>query len=229
MDNVSCDMQKRTISGKAVVYNSVSRQIKDNTGTYKEVILPGTFTEDLKRSAKSGEFDVRALLMHDPNKLLGRTSSGTLRLRDTQDGLEVEIDVPDTTYANDMLALAQRGDLRNFSFGFKPVKERKVSKNGTLLREVSSAILREVSVVDEPAYEAATLSLRSSDFVVEDEVTATPTEVVATVAEASTPAVEVRTVTETPTVDASAGMNMSLRLYENYLRGITSSKTPNIK
>ena len=36
------------------------------------------------------------LVEHNPDKLLGRTASGTLQLRDTPEGLAFECEMPDT-------------------------------------------------------------------------------------------------------------------------------------
>src|SRR5436190_5368915 len=71
--------------GYAAVYNSLSADL----GGFKERIKPGAF-----RSSVTGGTDIRALVDHDASKILGRTSSGTLRLSEDQVGLRIEIDLP---------------------------------------------------------------------------------------------------------------------------------------
>ena len=62
---------------------------EDLGGGRRERIAPGAFA-----GVVGG--DVRALLNHDPNEVLGRTKSGTSRLFDEQRGLRFELDLPDS-------------------------------------------------------------------------------------------------------------------------------------
>ena len=81
----SLDTRGRTIHGFAAVYDTFSEDL----GGYRERIAPCAFADVLNG-------DVRALLNHDPNEVLGRTKSGTLRLHDEQRGLRFELDLPDS-------------------------------------------------------------------------------------------------------------------------------------
>lgn len=80
----------------------------------------GWFTEEISRDAlkDSDMSDVRALLNHDPNMVLGRTKSGTLKLEQDNTGLRYEIDLPDTQAARDLSVSIQRGDISQSSWGF---------------------------------------------------------------------------------------------------------------
>jgi HK97 family phage prohead protease len=130
-------------------------------GGFKERIAPSAFTTTIK-----GGSDVRALVDHDPSKLLGRSSNSTLRVLETAAGLAVEIDVPNTSYANDLCELVKRRDVRGLSFGFK-VREggqRFVKEGGLTIRELTDIDLREVSVVSSPAYHDTTVSIRSAEI-----------------------------------------------------------------
>ena len=109
-----------------------------------------------------------ALKEHNPAMILGRKSAGTLRMKDTEEALEVEIDIPDTSYGRDLLVSAKRGDIKGFSFGFNKPKARSFSRSGEKIREISSLDMREVSIVAAPAYPATTLAVRNEDFVEED-------------------------------------------------------------
>ena len=163
MVDVKVDKDKRTIQGRAVVYNSMSNELRTATGDkFKEIILRGALAESMDKN------DILAFKEHNPEMLLGRKSAGTLSLEDREDGLYVKIDVPETSYGNDTLVSAERGDLKGFSFGFNAPKARSYIKNGDKIREISSLNLREVSVVAAPAYPETTLTVvRSEDFVEE--------------------------------------------------------------
>lgn len=78
------------------------------------------FTERVARKAldQADMSDVRALLNHDPNIVLGRTKSGTLRLKMDDIGLAYEIDIPDTQAGRDLAYSIKRGDISQSSWGF---------------------------------------------------------------------------------------------------------------
>lgn len=144
---------KRTVTGYAAVFNSFSKDL----GGFREIIKKGAFTEAL---ASGGE--VRAYFNHEPNMLLGSTVAGTVRLTENQRGLKYEIDLPDTSYARDLAELINRKDVRGSSFAFQATDEE-WRENGRL-REVRSVVLHDVSIVTNPAYEAAqVVSLRSME------------------------------------------------------------------
>ena len=141
----------RRLEGYAATFNSEAR-IAD----FSEVIKPGAFADSLRNGR-----DVLALVDHDKTKLLARTKTGTLELREDAHGLAFGITVPDTQAGHDVLALAERGDLGGMSFGFT------VAKNGERWsgrrRELRSVDLHEISVVSAwPAYEGTSVSARSS-------------------------------------------------------------------
>lgn len=80
----------------------------------------GWFTEEIHRDAlnEADTSDVRALLNHDANIVLGRTTSGTLRLMSDDTGLMYEVDLPDTQAARDLAVSIERGDISQSSWGF---------------------------------------------------------------------------------------------------------------
>jgi len=139
----------RSLEGYIAKFN-VEARIDD----YVETIAPGAFANSLA----SGQ-DIVALADHDPSALLGRTASGTLSLREDSAGLAFSLAVPATQRGNDMLALAERGDLGGASFGFLPVGET-WDGNRRTLTEVD---LREISVVSAwPAYEGTEVIARAA-------------------------------------------------------------------
>lgn len=126
--------KKRIIRG-IIPFNSKSV----NMGGMYEVISPTAFNKTLSDGA-----EVRALVNHDESKVLGSTKSGTLQLRVNEIGLEAEVDIPRTTYGNDVWEVIKRGDVTTLSFGFIPVKHQDAGNIRTLnevkLLEVSYAV-----------------------------------------------------------------------------------------
>src|SRR5690606_36391856 len=96
---------------------------------------------------------------HDTGKVLGRTKSGTLKLREDERGLAFTLDVPETSAGRDVLALAERNDLGGMSFGFR-VPEGGEIWNGRK-RTLTKIDLREISVVQShAAYPDTEIALR---------------------------------------------------------------------
>ena len=118
-----------------------------------------------KRTLDNPATDVRALFNHDPNQLLGRQSVGTLRLGTDSQGLEYEIDLPDTSVGRDVQILAERGDLTGASFGFIPDEDEWETVQGRRVRTHTSVkALVDISPVTFPAYQGASTMLRHMDF-----------------------------------------------------------------
>lgn len=119
--------------------------------------------------AINDKHDVRALFNHDPNLVLGRTSSRTLTLTKSLRGLDYEIEPGKTTVANDVQEHIRRGDVTGSSFGFH-VREQKFSYDEARqadIREILSVDLLDISCVTFPAYKASTTGIRSESDVTE--------------------------------------------------------------
>ena len=142
----------KMIGGYAAVFNSQT----DIGGYFKEVIAPGAFRDALKG-------DVRALIDHNSGRVIGRTTAGTLRLAEDASGLAVEIDLPDTTDAQDLAKLIERGDISGMSFGFEVTKQTWDETGDVPVRTIEAVNLFEVSVVAFPAYPDTTIAMRSLD------------------------------------------------------------------
>ena len=122
-------------------------------GAYREILEPLS----LKPAA-----DVLCLYAHDSAALLGRVSSGTLQLRNSNAALEFECDLPSTTLGNDVLQMVKRGDLRSASFGF--LCKRQTWSTDSRERRILEADLREISLVAIGAYPGAgNLQLRHAE------------------------------------------------------------------
>ena len=144
----SATVEGRQLVGLAAPYGSEAK-IAD----FRETIAPGAFTRTLAENR-----DILALADHDPARVLGRTKSGTLQLREDERGLRFELQVPDTSTGRDLRALAERGDLGGVSMGFIATRD---SWDGDL-RTLHEVELHEVSIVQaHAAYPTTTVSLRS--------------------------------------------------------------------
>lgn len=149
--------EKKIIDGYAAVFDSWSNDL----GGFRERIAPGAFNKTLQ------EADVRGLLNHDPNYVLGRTKAETLTLAEDGKGLRVSVTPPDTQWARDLAVSIQRGDINQMSFGFRTIKDTwakgMVDEQGRALRErtLLEVALYDVSVVTFPAYPATEAGLRA--------------------------------------------------------------------
>lgn len=114
-----------------------------------------------------GDGEVLALSDHETSnaKVLGRRSSGTLRLSLNPKGLRYEVDLPDTTEGRDLRELVARGDIAGASFGFDiragHVDLEWSTAGGVDIRTIKRAELHDIAPVAKPAYQATSTSLRS--------------------------------------------------------------------
>lgn len=143
----------QTIGGYAAIFGETA----DIGGFFRENIARGAFADSIAKD------DVRAYFDHDRGRVLGRSSAGTLRLKEDDKGLAVEIDLPDTNDGRDVATLIQRGDVSGMSFGFSVTHDEWDETVDPPTRTIHAAELREVSVVSEPAYEGTSIALRSLD------------------------------------------------------------------
>ncbi len=140
----------------AVGYAAVFDRLSQNLGGFVERVAPGTFRSTLKQA------DIRALYNHEPDHLLGRSSTGTLRLSEDEHGLRYEIDLPATTLGRDVAELLRRGDISGSSFGFRTIgDEWAETEDGYPVRTLTEVALRDVGPVTFPAYTSTDASLRS--------------------------------------------------------------------
>ncbi|MGX5710500.1 hypothetical protein L614_001600000690 [Ochrobactrum sp. J50] len=146
------DDSKRVLTGYAIIWNS-----NTTIGDYfVERIAPGAFSGSIGG-------DILALLHHDSGRVLGRTKSNTLRLKEDARGLHVEIDVPNTTDGNDLWELVERGDITGMSFGMRVTKQEWDDTGAIPHRTILEAELFEVTATPTPAYEDTQLAKRSLD------------------------------------------------------------------
>ena len=146
--------------GQEVVvgYGSIFNSRSENLGGFYEYISPTAISEET--IAKS---DVRALINHDQNLILARSTTGTLDLTVDEKGLKYEFQIPQTSYGKDLAINMQNGNLNQSSFAFTVAEDEwSTDEEGNDIRTITSIDrLYDVAVVTYPAYSQA-----DSDLVV---------------------------------------------------------------
>jgi HK97 family phage prohead protease len=158
-DYISMKKEKRSITFKNLEVRSNEKEGEK----YIEGIIPYNsksvpmwgVTEIIDRSAfnktLNDKGEVRALWNHNDSHILGNTKSGTLELENSDDGLLCRCKLPNTSYANDLYEIVNRGDVKTMSFGFRPIKW--IDTENGKLRTLKEVQLDEVSYgVTFPAY-----------------------------------------------------------------------------
>jgi len=140
-------------------YPAMFDKYSEDLGGFVERIAPGAFKKSLKNGA-----DVRALWNHDQNFVLGRTKSGTVKLREDDKGLYMINRPPNTQWARDLMVSIGRKDVTQMSFGFWVVDDEwKERKDKPPVRTLNEVELVDVSVVTFPAYPDTKVALRSME------------------------------------------------------------------
>lgn len=149
------EKQEKVIEGYFVVFNTETELWP---GAFEE-IDSGAFDETL-------ENDIRALINHNTEMVLGRTKPGTLEIRLDEKGVWCRIVINENDIdAMNLYARVQRGDVDQCSFGFNILEEEtEFRDDGTVKWTIKKIDLHEVSVVTFPAYEATGVQARKRDF-----------------------------------------------------------------
>jgi hypothetical protein len=132
----------------------------------------GWFTEEVDRRAldNANMDDVRILLNHDPNLILGRTAAGTAEVGVDDIGLWYEVELPDSPNGQNARTAIARGDISQSSWGFKirqdetgrRIGDKWMKRDGTdhrILTDVSD--LLDASPVTFPANPDTSVAKRS--------------------------------------------------------------------
>jgi HK97 family phage prohead protease len=158
LEQRSSDDGRISMRGYAYRFNELSHDL----GGFRERIVPGAGAPSLAKN------DVFATFNHDTRSLLGRVSSGTLRVGEDRDGGWYEIDLPDTTVGRDVAELLKRGDLQGSSFTFRVNDggQRRAdaddAETGLPVREITGMDVIEVGPVVNPAYPTTDARLKRS-------------------------------------------------------------------
>lgn len=135
----------RKIRGYPIIFNSLSQDL----GGFQEIVAP----EAVNRALDGA--DIRALVNHDTAKVIGRTRSGTMRLRKESRGLYMELEPDDEiSYAKDIMRAVARGDVSGMSFAFRMIEDDWDFNGRIPVRTLLDMTISEVSIVTFPAYQA---------------------------------------------------------------------------
>lgn len=151
----------RTISGYAIVFNQPSKVLCDGAGAFIETISRTALTEEKLR-----QWDIRALLEHNPERLLARwrQGDGTLTLAIDEVGLRYSFTAPDTEDGRTAVELVRRGDIVGSSFAYlcdESTVEWGRNADGTPTRRVNDiTYMEDVSIVSRPAYDQTSVNVR---------------------------------------------------------------------
>lgn len=113
--------------------------------------------------------DVRGLFNHNASSILGRNTSGTMKLDVDDIGLRYDITLPDTQAAADLIVLIQRGDVSGSSFAFRDAVSdwdtERIDGESVEVRNLVTVTTADVGPVTYPAYTATSsdLAFRSLD------------------------------------------------------------------
>ena len=135
-------------------YASLFGVRSDDLGGFVEQVAAGAFVDSLQTD------DIRALWNHDPNFVLGRNRSGTLKLVEDSRGLKFEVKPPDSGWARDLRISMLRKDVTQTSFAFRTLTDRWERIDGVRVRTLLKARLYDVSVVTYPAYPQTSAAAR---------------------------------------------------------------------
>jgi HK97 family phage prohead protease len=164
-------IERRVVTGDIEV-----RQLDDGGRQYSGYAIRfgqpsenlGGFIEYVDADCEIGGADVRHLINHDANLVLGRTTSGTTRLERDDQGVRVLTDLPDTSYARDLEVSIERGDVSQMSFGFRVVPRADGTPGDSwdfnttpATRHLRAIEKFDVSTVTFPAYPSTSAEVRS--------------------------------------------------------------------
>jgi HK97 family phage prohead protease len=147
--------EEKRFEGYAVIFNS-----ETDLGWFTEEIRDGAF-EDVMND------DVRGLFNHDPDVILGRSKSGTMKLTVDARGVKYSIDYnPNDPDHVRVMEKVKRGDVSqsSFAFGIKDaVWETREGRDHRVITKLSRWY--DVSPVTYPAYQDTTVAARSFEQV----------------------------------------------------------------
>lgn len=132
----------------------------------------GRFTESIDKRAFDDviDSDVRGLFNHDPNIVLGRTKSGTMKiiLNDKELRYKIKYNPNDPDHVR-VMEKVKRGDIAQSSFAFQAKEDKWDVRNGKDHRHVTKLKKwADVSPVTYAAYDNTNVAARSLDKINED-------------------------------------------------------------
>ena len=178
----AADTERRVISGKIVPFEEVG-----NTSVGKVVFAKGSI--EIGDPGK-----IKMLMQHRPEKPIGRMQAN---YKEAEDGIYASFKISSSMQGQDALILAQEQLVDGLSVGVDVNKS--IQKKDYLY--VTSATLREVSLVESPAFEARVTKVAASESEAETPIETKESE--APVEDLATAPQEAKAEAATPTVEAA--------------------------
>nr|DAQ07631.1 MAG TPA: prohead serine protease [Caudoviricetes sp.] len=144
--------------------NAVARDSKptldENGEKFIEQITPKAFERAIGRNE-----DILCLLNHEPNRKLGSTKDGNIKLFEDNIGLRAICEITDS----EVIEKAKEQRLRGWSFGFEAIKEYEETISDNLKRRfIDEMNLLEVSIIDDkkvPCYVGTSIETRAEKLI----------------------------------------------------------------
>lgn len=151
---IDTGQQEMVVEGYAIIFDTLS----DDLGGFKEIINPNALSEvDIS--------DVKCLINHDFNQVVGRTQAKTLELTLDSKGLYFKCYLPNTSYAKDIYENIKAGNVNQCSFFFTLPPNDDTARtwsriDGEYVQTINKIDeLIEVSIVTIPAYQETTVAV----------------------------------------------------------------------
>lgn len=159
---------KLIVSGIVNRLGSISEILTNQkTGRkFRETIEPGVFDRALGNASR-----VDFLSMHDKNQVLSTTDNGSLELRETPQGLQMDANISTTSWGKDTYQLISDGIIKGMSFGMQVLKQSwSMGDDNIPLRTIKDINLFEVSAVRSPAYKSSAIEARDTDNIIDVDI-----------------------------------------------------------
>lgn len=150
LDDVEVVDATREIKGYASVFGGVD--------SYNDTVVPGAYKQSVASAPARG---FRMLYQHNPDHIIGRWKT----VREDGKGLYVEGNLtPGHSLAEDIYASLKAGHVDGLSIGYR-VPPGGSTKRADGVRELKTVVLREISVVGDPADASALVeAVKASDL-----------------------------------------------------------------
>lgn len=164
------NVDSRTITGTAIVFNSRSELLNEQGIRFYETIAPTAITQEL-----IDESDIVMLYNHKKDAgVLARSKkgAGSLKIGISGEGVDFSFEAPNSPLGETILESVKRGDLDacSFAFGISEGGDKWQKEDKHYLRTINKInLLTDFSIVVNPAYTATQCNSRGLDELIEAE------------------------------------------------------------
>lgn len=167
LNSVSND-GKLNVSGLVNGAGSISEILQNpiNGKQFRETIAKGVFARAISNSDR-----IDFLSMHDKDLILSTTDNDSLELRETDNGLEMNASITETSWGKDTFQLIKDGIIKGMSFGMRVLNDTwSIASDNIPMRTINDIELFEVSAVRNPAYTSSEIEARDVDVIIDVEI-----------------------------------------------------------